>query len=396
MSGDGKTALYYPHVHFRSQEWLRASLLYYDHLSRIIPPDVVVDSHEYYAEFLKNPSPLLNDVQALVAGGFLVEDRPAPFIGEVADEFFDFAMEHLQDAKQRASLIPQLANRKSFYTIHPAKIDSNLAQILVHLQLAHKKQGDPYSDLDIEPVTGGLYMLFLASRMAGIRNLVSDSSVYQALLYQPLPDATASQPSRGSREFRLATAVLKTAVPTRMEKVPIEKLLRVHSDLSRQRTRFQDKIAALARDLENVDGEEAAQATIDVHQRKLEDDYQELIDKLRSANIAFGTGLFAISVPSWATATWGLAIASMTPVLAGLGAIGISALVMKNIFDRKAAKRTNPASYLLSLRKRLTVRSMAEDIITLNLSGFEDSDSRGRFDHEPATSRSRHKSVEPL
>jgi hypothetical protein len=372
-----KIALYYPHIHFQSRHWLRATILYYDHISRIVPEGLDADLRPYYAEFLRNPDPLLDDIAALKANGFLLEDSPERFVSKVAAEFFDFAMDNLTDPQRRASLVPQLATRRAFYSIHPAKIDAELAKILVELKLAHKKEGDSYSDLDIEPVTGGLYMLFLASQMAGRRNLVSDSSVYQSLLYQPI--VKPEKVGKGDREFRLATAVLRTAVPQYLESVPMDRLLQLRADLAQQRTRFQDKISALARDMEQLEDEQSIQEAIERHQRKIDDEHLELVDKIRSANLTFGTGLFAVSVPSWATAQWGMNIASMTPLLAGLGALAISGLVMKNIFDHRAARRTNPLSYLLSLREGLTPKSMAQNIITLNLSIADDDElpSRG-------------------
>jgi hypothetical protein len=363
-----RVALYYPYVHFRSREWLRASLLYYDQLSRIVPPGLKVDAESYYREFVHNPRPLLSDISALKDNDFLVEDSPEPYISSVANEFLDFAMDNLTDPKRRASLVPQLARLGSFYTIHPGKIDGDLAEILIELKLAHKKQGDRWSDLDIEPVTGGLYMLFLANQMAGRRNLVSDSSVYQSLMYQKVATPALINPAKRGGEFRLATAVLRTAIPTALGEVPLDKLLRVRGDLSGQRRRFQDKIAGLARELEQVESEDALQECIETHQRKLEDEYQELVDKLRSVNLSFATGLFSVSVPAWATAAWGLRIATVTPLLAGIGAVAISSVVMKSVFDRRAALRTHPLAYLLNLRKRVTARSMARGIISLNLS----------------------------
>jgi hypothetical protein len=44
--------------------------------------------------------------------------------------------------------------------------------------------------------------------MAGRRNLISDNSVYQSLLYQPI--AKPEKPGKGDSEFRLATGVLRT------------------------------------------------------------------------------------------------------------------------------------------------------------------------------------------
>jgi hypothetical protein len=225
----GNAALYYPHIHFRSQAWVRATLLYYDSLSRIVPARLDADESSFYRAFMPNPRPLLKDVDALKSNGFLIEESPEPYVSEIANEFYDFAMENLVEPTRRAKLVPALYRRKAFYTIHPRKIDGTLRQILLDLKLAHVKQGDKYSDIKIEPVTGGLYMLFLANRMAGRRSLVSDSSIYQSLMYQPM--GGAAEVGKGkSAEFRLATAVLRTVVPVELESVPIDKLLRVHSD----------------------------------------------------------------------------------------------------------------------------------------------------------------------
>jgi hypothetical protein len=99
----GKAALYYPHIHFRSQQWLRASILYYDSLSRIIPAGLDADESSFYSAFTKNPKPLLKDVDALKANGFLVEESPEPHVRKISDDFFDFAMKNLTEEKQRAA-----------------------------------------------------------------------------------------------------------------------------------------------------------------------------------------------------------------------------------------------------------------------------------------------------
>lgn len=375
----GKIALYYPHIHFRSRAWLRGALLYYDQLSRIVPAGLEVDARSFYADFMGDPDPLLSDIRALAADGFLVEDPPEPHVGTMASDFFDFAMEHLRDESKRARLVPILANRKAFYAIHPAKIDADLAKVLIELQLAHRTQGDAYSDLEIEPVTGGLYMLFLASRIAGRRDLVTDSSIYQSLMYTPLPGRTMRLPSKGDREFRLATAVIKTVVPVSLETMPLDTLLRVREDLAGQRTRFQDRIAVIAKGLENATDEGDLQAAIEAHQRELNDEYEELKDRLSSADLALMTGLFSVSVPTWVTAGWGLNVTHFSPLLVGAGVVAVSGIVMKNIFDRRASQRSSTATYVLSLRKRLGALPMAESIVTLNLADIESDDDSGNL-----------------
>ena len=173
-------ALYYPHIHFRSRKWLRMTMLYYDNITRIVPSGFAVDQPGYYSQFCGDSTALLSDIRELQNSGFIREEAPGDVVSDVANEFFDFAMENLTSPSQRAKMVPALSRRTRFYTIHGAKIDPVLIKVLEDLQLARKNVTDPNNDWDIEPVTGGLYMLFLASRMAGHRQLVSDSSVYQS------------------------------------------------------------------------------------------------------------------------------------------------------------------------------------------------------------------------
>jgi len=92
-SGLKQSALYYPYVHFRSRRWLRASMLYYDSLSRIIPPGVADDPY-YYDEFADDTSALLADVSALKDCGFLIEESPENYLPSVASALFDFAFDN--------------------------------------------------------------------------------------------------------------------------------------------------------------------------------------------------------------------------------------------------------------------------------------------------------------
>jgi hypothetical protein len=360
-------ALYYPHIHFRSRRWLRAALLYYDEISRIVPGGFEPDHPSFYYEFENDPVELLSDIRELKGSGF-IKDVPPDHVSEVGNEFFDFAMKNLTDPARRAALVPKLARRNRSYTIHPDKIDPELLGILRELKLAHKKQHDPYSDWEIEPVTGGLYMLFLATRMAGQRQLVSDSSIYQSLLYSPIPTANQS-PGEDDRQFRLATAVLKRVVPADLEQLSMDDLLRLRDETAADRERFQNKIASFAGDLQKSSPQQL-QETIERHARTLGDEYESHLDKLRSLNVGVAQGLFSVSIPSYLTSPWGFASTSH-PLIFAAGVIAMSATVMKYVFERRAAGRS-PFTYLLSLNQMLDTESMAQNIIQLNLDFYDD------------------------
>jgi hypothetical protein len=344
-------------------------MLYYDNITRIVPSGFEADQPGYYSQFSRDSTGLLSDIRELQNSGFIREEAPGNVVSDVANEFFDFAMENLTDPVQRAKMVPGLSRRAKFYTIHGAKIDPVLIKVLEGLQLARKNMTDPYSDWDIEPVTGGLYMLFLASRMAGHRQLVSDSSVYQSLMYAPL-ETPREVARKDDREFRLATAVLRTVVPEDLENVKLDVVLRLSSDLSDQRRRFQDRIAALAKDLQSLTGQAEVEGLIERQKRTFEDEYELFKDKLRSVNLNLAQGLFSLSVPAYITAQWGFG-ATGHPIVFAAGAIAASVTAVKYVLDRKTAKAASPYTYLLNVSKRIDAGTMAEDIVQLNLTAHD-------------------------
>jgi hypothetical protein len=62
-------------------------------------------------------------------------------------------------------------------------------------------------------------------------------------------------------------------------------------------------------------------------------------------------------------------------VIAGLGAIALSAALLRYRFESRIAQ-TNPYNYLLKLSDLATARSLAQDIVTLNLQAGDDDDER--------------------
>ncbi len=369
-------ALYYPHIHFRSRKWLRMAMLYYDNITRIVPSGFEVDQPGYYSQFIRNSTALLADIRELQNIGFIREEAPGNVVSDVANEFFDFVMENLTDPVQRAKMVPALSRRPKFYTIDGAKIDPVLIKVLEDLQLARKNITAPDNDWEIEPVTGGLYMLFLASRMAGHRQLVSDSSVYQSLMYAPLK-TSQEVAQQDDREFRLATAVLRTLAPEDLENVKLDVLIRLRSELSDQRRRFQDRIASLAKDLQSLTGQAEVEGLIERQKRTFEDEYELFKDKLHSVNLNLAQGLFSLSIPAYITAQWGFG-ATGHPIVFAAGAIAASVTAVRYVLDRKIAKAASPCTYLLNVGKRIDAGTMAEDIVQLNLSarGYEDDEDR--------------------
>lgn len=355
-------ALYYPYIHFKSRSWLRTALLYHDELTRIIPSGIEPDNLADYQQFALDAHALLREVTLLKQVGFIRDEHPTPEVIEtVANRFFDFAHANLFDEGKRRRLIPVLSRRARNFQIHPAKIDRSLLDILRELKLAREIQHDPYGDWELEPVTASLYLLFLASAMAGTRPLVTDNAIFQALLYAPV--SRQQEGARPDTGFRLAAAVFESIAATN-SRVPLETMLRFREDCAEERRRFKAKIDELGGQLAATQPDQIP-AAIESHVRGIQDEVAALEDRFRAAGISCVRNLFAMSVPSYVTAEWGMHTAHPF-VVSAAAAIAVSATLLGYAADRKQAQRS-PWAYLLGVRETFPAAWLASDIAALRL-----------------------------
>ena len=367
-------ALYYPFIQFRSSRWLRTAALYYDGISRIVPPGVDPEDPEHLGHLSSwQALPLLNDVKELKSAGFIVDESPNDSVSAIANEFFDFAMENLLDPSRRAALVPELSWRADSYNIHKSKIDPELSKVLVELQLAHETQGDVYSSLKVERITGALYMLFLATKMAGKRQLVSDNPIYQSLLLRKPPDQQATQ--TGDNAFRLAAAVIEHTVPEDADGLSLDSLLRLRESFADERRRFQDRVASLAKDLAAITDEKELLGKIERQSKLLVDEQSVLKQKLQASGLTFCQSLFSVSVPTYVTAQWGFGATAHWPIFAAL-TVAVSTVAMKYVLDKRSTRDSSPLSYLMRVGDSYNRKTMAKDIVTLNLQTPDDEDDR--------------------
>src|SRR5215467_5306884 len=158
------SAMYYPHIHFRSRKWLRTALLHYDEIIRIVPEDYDPNSVEEYAKYTFEAEELVTEVRELEAAGFIRNVAPDPSSVDItSSKFLDFVSKNLTDPRRRRGVLPLLRRRNPWLTLHPSKIDPGLAEILVELGLARKSVEYSPDDWDIEAATAVLYLMYLST-----------------------------------------------------------------------------------------------------------------------------------------------------------------------------------------------------------------------------------------
>jgi hypothetical protein len=339
------SALYYPYIHIRSLDHVKASLIYWDRVRRIVPdmmrggPDRKYAFDDSY------------DAQLLADHGLLVCTDPVPYENQAADKFF----EHIapQAANFRIDLDAGRELARSKRGIHIEKIGFEFLGRLQQMGLAYKF-GDWVSMHD---EVGAFYMFCLASEMGQKMNaaLMGDSSedaaLGQSLLFEPSSPAEVSE--------HLLNVGISLPTPEALHDVPIKKVADFAQRRAGERLRFRQEVEGII---------ESARSSSDPNQiadylstRKTE--IAEAVDAMRKTQDELLTGgvvgVAKITVPtSFAGAG---AIAHVSPVGAAmLAAAGIAVMAIACFAETRGklrqAKLFSPYHYLISVENDLGPR----------------------------------------
>ncbi|MBN8720461.1 MAG: hypothetical protein J0H85_13500 [Sediminibacterium magnilacihabitans] len=124
-------ALYYPHISFTDEAWVKTAALYYRGLSRIVPEAYRPDSD---AEIIKR----LNDEEE-----FIQNIDPRWTADSIAMNFVDYAKRELANKKKREQWNRKVGiamDNQPFFTIHSAKVAAWSKEELRKIGLAKKSR----------------------------------------------------------------------------------------------------------------------------------------------------------------------------------------------------------------------------------------------------------------
>ena len=353
-------ALYYPHIFPQSRQWLRTAALYHDVIGRIVPKGFVPSAYDRHS----GPE-LLRDFEELQAAGFITDENPEDILLDVKEEFVGFLTPLLQGPKGTDRLRERLGSRdRKPYNMFRDKIAPGLIDLLEPKGLV--RQVNDY-EVEFDASIGGLYMLFLARRMAKHQPIVSDDPMYEALTnIAKQQGATGAPVDRG---FLLANAIFASAVPIDIESVDIRDLIKFRQDFKGERIAFYEWIANFRADLAKITDQNQLQQAVEHHAAAIETRMASLKDKLRLLKLKCSTGIFTFSMPGMLTSTWGLATKEPALLIGG-GTLVLAGVVANAVLENRSMKADAPLSYVHSMRKRLKPKEYAGEMIKLNLSGI--------------------------
>jgi hypothetical protein len=340
-------ALYFPYIEFWSRvEWLKLAALYHDKIGRIVPPSY--QPHDP------------DEVKQLIDEGFIEERSPARAAPVLAEEFYSFALDNLIDPEKRARLAVELRTSDAWAHIHIGKIDRALAMALRQHELLREGKGGWYK---VEPLTGALYMLFLAKTLAGTWPLISDDPTSLLLAYGTHSVSGLSDQSVGDVGYRIASAAIRTGVPVDLNNVPMSEIISVRRKYRDERVAFFKAVGSLAKDLDNIRDDRDLEDAISRQEISIARALQSLSAKIASHRLALKTGLMSVTVPALVKS-----VGISNPIaLVGAGAIAVGAVVWKHFRDVRSARLESSWSYLLTLSDEFHDLSNGQHFLRLGL-----------------------------
>jgi hypothetical protein len=396
-------ALYYPHIDFRDDAWLKAAALYWPRIARLAP-----------AEYPRNDSETVRQLSGEL--DFILDIEPTPYSVGVAYEFEKFIWRNWAALQGRYSIPESLKREGSYPTVEPAAPDA-FGECLPLPQARYWQPGQdldyPYLDdrppsrIHIEKLTfslkNGLLELGLAARSGNFWIVTHPAlaAVYLSALAEHvarandlavvtdhegaygtingwdtetlasvlLRDDQAEERALNVDEVGAlyAAVAVRVTVPARIDDIPVDKIIKARRKLAPEFDAFRDHLSLLAdrlTELGQIKDPSVLQARLELMvERDLRRPTQELEGKLRQLGLEPAQavlGLKSLELPAAAAAAASAVALPAGVTQAGLVAARLLTSGVQSRTQRQQILRSSPAGYLLGLEKQLTPGSAIE------------------------------------
>lgn len=335
------TTLYYPYIHPRHADALKASLIYWDRIRRIVP-DSVADG--IYADDDDQDTKMLAD------HGLLISTSPAQYASAAAELFF----EHLEGKENRFQIKIGEAKKMAARNrgMHMEKLSGEVLHKLHQRGMAQQFGDWVYMRNEI----GAFYMHCLASEMSAKMKapLMTDSkdeaAVGEAILFQPNTDDKVTS--------TLAQLGIQLPTPNQLSHIPMATIISFAERRAPERQAFRQLAETLLEKVASHDmqDENALNDYILSQQVQIRDTMQNLqktLDELKVGALSAGA---KIAVPTGFTTA--VAALPFSPTASAiLSAVGLSWAVISCVAETRGklrqARTSSPYHYLISLKNEI-------------------------------------------
>lgn len=370
--------LYYPHIAFPGDSWVKLAAIYWDKLGRIVPESI---------------HPQDSDTVQRLQGelGFIEDFAPMRHdTGKVGELF----LEMLRRYGEQLTLQYKVLSQDTYlsYVFSDAKMAHALTDGLLDAGLAVRRKVNRWhgdAQVGMHPKLAFVYMEALAEEMALRRSLrpVTDNvrdhvamgeytleRLAQALLETDVwqTHLVGASPTADEIERQMASIALQSVLPQNIGSVPVEKIIQLRNQHRTELTAFQTHIHEFVAGLDfiqQIEDPRAIKAHLEAaYEREIKPQLDDLKRCMRSLEIETVFGVFNVKVvlpPLVASAQNSLHLfTSLPPEVAGVTAIAYSIFP---VFQKKRSEirgkvQSSPAAYLLYAQEGLTPTNVVSQV----------------------------------
>jgi hypothetical protein len=339
------TVLYYPGYHMQTS-WLKAALLYWDGIARIVPNEISEHVDDY-----------LRDFQMLADHKAVLNLPPDAYVDEAAKKFDDYLVplfewdaETTYDAKHLKEILANYIN------IHPAKLKPMLQRDL--REFSARSRQDGY--LAVPSHVGGPYMMCLGSVMSDRTGfpLVTDNRDFEAM-GEYLSFGTGQKAVDDEPHYKaLLHLGIRLPSPRDLENVSLESLLKFRKKREGERVEMRDAVSKLMEAASKIEDSNSVGDFWEGHSRRVGQALKTYRDTMADIGLMDAGTLLTIGVPTGVASAIAAVGGWINPVVAGiLSATALSVCAAgwwgQRRFRRRAASQECPWHYTLLMEKEI-------------------------------------------
>jgi hypothetical protein len=344
------TALYYPYIHIRDADHLKAALLYWDRIRRIVPPNL-----EYNAGAVDGDDDM--EVQRATAEGFLISTSPVEYQEAARVRFLSDCVVPVTADKSRHDLFrvdlihtADIPNRSK---VHVEKLGYELVMELQNQNLA-RQDGEWVT---IRDEVAAFYMYCLACEMSRrieaplFTDSPSDAMVGKAMMFQQ-PANTKTPLADWLMQLDIDLPGAQELRSTRMATI-----LEFSNKRQDERRRFRKAIEGIIKHASAVTDPNAIADYINDQRQEIKNSSVNLNRTFAELGIQAVNSVAKLTTP--AAAGWAIGALSAGPemgaILSGVGiCVGFLSCVAETSGKLRQAATSSPYHYLNSIRRELS------------------------------------------
>lgn len=335
-SFESRSILYYPTLEFQSETWVKASLLFWDKIYRIVP-----------ANYKTRDS---DEIKIAISNGFIEDiELTNKDLSQTADKFELFC--------NKLQFSPAGFESSTYdVRLHTDKIDSRLKSYFKQFSEYEDRQG--FLKIPQELANG--YMFYLSDTVSKRRNiakLTDNPDMYAAMIYFDGDGDFDEELYDDNNPETYTNLLIERLIPKDIQSLNMELVIKLHKELENDKREFRKLVNEFSEKLAKIEDQKTAISEIYYFKKTFLESKMTWNEKFKSLKIETEDSLLYAGLPMFATSTiaslYGNGAYDLTELSKGLLLSGVATITSmgKELRKKWTSKKSN---YYLEISKQLT------------------------------------------